>query len=80
MLISDCFGTHPQSKLKYAMVRKFVMVSDDNYFLRQCQTKKRVFILLSSWVRTLIGKDGLKSSFCMENVRVIKIILKKRLN
>ena len=39
---------------------------------RTCQMKKRVFILLSSWERKLIGKAGPRNSCHVGNIRVIK--------
>ena len=43
-----------------------------SYFLRKCQMKKKIFVLLSSWVRRLIGKAGLRSSSHVGNIRDIK--------
>ena len=58
--------------MKPATVKKFVKVSGGNYFLRECQTKKRVFILLSFWVRQLTVKAGSRTFFYMVNAKNIK--------
>ena len=49
MLISNQFEKHPQAKLKPTTLRKFVKTSTHN-FLKKHQTKKRIFILSSSWI------------------------------
>ena len=38
--------------------------------------KKKVFVLLNSWVRKQIRKDGLRCSFCMESGGHKKLITK----
>ena len=55
--------------LKVNIVRKFIKVRS-HIFLRKFN--KKVFVLLSSQARKLVGKAGLRNSFHMESVKGIR--------
>ena len=56
----------PQTELKPTIVGIFLKISTHSYFLRECQMKEKVFVLLSSQVRGFTGKAGQRSSLMLE--------------